>query len=128
MPATFVSEPITPLGTSFDPAGMARGEPGLPHQFRWRKKDYAVAGVLEQGKEHGACRHGSGERYVRRHTYLVRTTDGTLFRLYFQRTFGRGKFQARRRWWVLSVTSANGGNASPKKTAFRRTPAQPCPI
>ena len=113
MPASFVSEPITPLGTSFDTTGMARGEPGLPHQFRWRKKDYVVAEVLEQGKEHGNCRHGSGERYVRRHVYRVRTADGVLFRLYFQRSFGRGKFQARRRWWVQSVGPADGGNATP---------------
>jgi phosphoribosylglycinamide formyltransferase-1 len=103
MPAAFVSEPITPLEGSFDPAGMARGEPGLPRQFRWRKRVYTVAEVLEQGKEHGDCRHGSGERYVRRHVYRVRTADGTLFQLYFQRSFGRGKWQARRRWWVRSV-------------------------
>jgi hypothetical protein len=103
MPVSFVSEPITPVKASFDPSGMTRGEPGLPHQFRWRKKVYAVTHVLEQSKEHGNCSHGSGERYVRRHAYLVRTTDGTLFRLYFQRSFGRGKFQARHRWWVLSV-------------------------
>ena len=106
MPASFVSEPITPREGSFDTAGMARGEPGLPRQFRWRKKEYVVAEVLEQGREHGDCSNGSGERYVRRHTYRVRTADGTLFRLYFQRSFGRGKFQARRRWWVQSMEAA----------------------
>jgi phosphoribosylglycinamide formyltransferase-1 len=117
MPASFVSEPITPLESSFDPAGMARGEPGLPHKFRWRKKDYVVAEVLDQGKEHGNCRHGSGERYLRRHVYHVRTADGTRFRLYFERSSGRGKFPARRRWWVRSVSPggqvpADGKNAS----------------
>jgi phosphoribosylglycinamide formyltransferase-1 len=105
MSASFVSEAMTPLETSFDPAGMARGEPGLPHKFRWRKKEYLVAAVLEHGKEYGGCSHGSGERYVRRHAYRVRTADGTVFRLYFQRSFGRGKFQARLRWWVHSVSS-----------------------
>ena len=101
--ASFVSEPITVLDASFDTAGMARGEAGLPHKFRWRGKDYAVDAVLEQGKQYGSCTHGSGERYVRRHSYRVRTTDGTVFRLYFLRSFGRGKFQMRRRWRIQSV-------------------------
>jgi len=60
-----------------------------------------VAEVLEQWKDHGNCKHGSGERYVRKHIYAVRTTDGTLFRLYFQRTFGKARQTAR--WWVHSV-------------------------
>ena len=113
MPASFVSEPIMPLETSFDTSGMARGEPGLPHKFRWRNKDYVVAEVLEQGKEHSDCSNGSGERYVRRHVYRIRTADGTLLQLYFQRSFGRGKFQAKRRWWVQSVGRADSSNASP---------------
>jgi phosphoribosylglycinamide formyltransferase-1 len=103
MPASFVSEPITPLNASFDPAGMARGEPGLPHQFRWRKKEFTVARVLEQWKDHGDCAHGSGERYVRRHGYRIETTDGTIMRLYFQRSFGRGKFTRTSRWRIQSV-------------------------
>lgn len=103
MPATFVSETITPLEASFDTAGMARGEPGLPQKFRWRKKDFVVAEVLEQGKTRGECKHGSGERYVRRHSYRIRTTDGTVMRLYFQRSFGRAT--ATSRWWIQSVES-----------------------
>ncbi|HUB68446.1 MAG TPA: DUF6504 family protein [Candidatus Methylacidiphilales bacterium] len=103
MSVSFVSEPITPVEAGFDLSGMARGEPGLPHQFRWRKKAYTVTHVLEQGKEHGDCSNGSGERYVRRHVYLVRTAEGALFRLYFQRSFGRSRYLKKRRWWVLSV-------------------------
>ena len=64
MPASFISEPIRPVEGGFDTGGMARGEPGLPHKFHWRKKEYVVAEVLERWKEHGDCRHGSGERYV----------------------------------------------------------------
>ena len=103
MPTSFVSEPITPLDASFDTTGMARGEPGLPRKFRWRKKDFTVARVLEQGKEHGDCKYGSGERYVRRHSYRVETTDGTVFRLYFQRSAGRAKLNSTSRWWIQSV-------------------------
>jgi phosphoribosylglycinamide formyltransferase-1 len=117
MPVTFVSEPITPLEGSFDPAGMARGEPGLPHQFRWRKKDYAVAEILGQGKAYGDCKHGSGERYVRRHSYRVRTTDGTVFQLYFQRSFGRVKTRPLNRWWVQSCEVVTTSSSAPPRAA-----------
>jgi len=104
MPApTFVSEPITVIDASFDPAGMAIGEPGLPQKFRWRKKEFAVAAVLDKWKEQGDCAHGSGERYVRKHGYRIRTTDGNVFRLYFQRSFGRGRFTTKNRWWIHSM-------------------------
>ncbi len=95
---------------------MARGEPGLPQKFRWRKTEYAVAEILEQWKEHGNCRHGSGERYLRRHLYRVRTTDGSVLRLYFQRSAGRGKVPVRARWWIHSLE--NGAEAaSPQMTS-----------
>jgi phosphoribosylglycinamide formyltransferase-1 len=103
MPDIFVSEAITPLEMSFDPAGMSQGEPGLPQKFRWRKKDYSVVEVLEKWKEHGNCRHGSGERYLRKHGYRIRTTDGSVFNVYFQRSSGRGKLSAR--WWLQSIKS-----------------------
>ena len=104
MPTSFVSEPIVPLEASFDTRGMARGEPGLPQKFRWRKKEFVVATVLEQSKGHGDCRHGSGERYVRKHSFRIRTTDGTVMNLYFQRSTGRGKLPANR-WWIHSIES-----------------------
>jgi len=106
MPDSFVSEPIVPLDASFDTRGMSRGEPGLPQRFRWRKKEFTVAEVLGQWKDHGDCAHGSGERYVRKHGYRIRTTDGTILKLYFQRNFGRGKFKLTSRWWLFSIESS----------------------
>jgi len=103
MPGIFVSETITPLEASFDTRLMAQGQPGLPHKFRWRKQEWEVAEMLETWKEHGDCSHGSGERYVRKHVYRVRTTNGWVLRLYFQRTFGRGQFRIKSRWWVHSI-------------------------
>ena len=103
MPTSFISEPIEPVDASFDAAGMARGEPGLPRMFRWRDKEFLVAEVLEQWKDHGDCRNGSGERYVRKHGYRVRTTEGAIFRLYFQRSVGRGKIRGTQRWWIHSI-------------------------
>jgi hypothetical protein len=101
--ATFVSEQLVPLESSFDTGLMARGEPGVPHKFRWRKKEWEIAAILESWKEHGDCAHGSGERYVRKHIYRVQTRDGSILRLCFQRSFGRGKFQMKSRWRVQSI-------------------------
>ena len=109
MPGAFISEPILPVDASFDTAGMARGEPGLPRKFRWRKKEFLVAEVLEQWKDHGDCRHGSGERYVRKHGYRVRTSEGAIFRLYFQRSMGRGKLPSKSRWWIQSIEDCAEG-------------------
>jgi hypothetical protein len=105
MSSSFVSEPITPVDSSFDTGAMARGEPGLPRKFRWRKKEYAVTEVLETWKDYGDCTHGSGERYVRKHGYRLRTIDGTILSIYFIRTFGRGKFRIKSRWWIQSIES-----------------------
>jgi len=108
MPSSFISEPILPVEASFDTEGMTRGEPGLPQKFRWRKKEFIVAEVLERWKEHGDCRHGSGERYLRKHGYRIRTTEGAVFRLYFQRTVGRGKLPLKSRWWIHSIEGCAG--------------------
>jgi hypothetical protein len=103
MPVSFVSETIIPIDASFDTSGMARGEPGLPHKFRWGKKEFMVARVLEQWKEHGDCTHGSGERYVRKHGYRVELTDGSIVRIFFNRNFGRGRPTNKARWWIQSI-------------------------
>ncbi len=108
MPLSFISEPIVPVEASFDTAGMARGEPGLPRKFRWRQKEFQVAEILDQWKDHGDCRNGSGERYVRKHSYRVRVTDGDIFRLYFQRSVGRGKILGQPRWWIHSIEDCAG--------------------
>jgi phosphoribosylglycinamide formyltransferase-1 len=103
MPARFVSEPLTPLGGSFDTALMAQGEPGLPHRFRWRGQEWQVAAILEKWKDHGDCRHGSGERYVRKHVYRVQTAEGPVLNIYFQRTFGKSRPGTLSRWWVHTM-------------------------
>ena len=85
---------------------MARGEPGLPHKFNWRNRTWTVAEVLESTKSYGDCAHGSGERYVCKHAYRVRLTTGQILNLYFQRSFGRGRFRTHDRWWIYSMEEA----------------------
>jgi Family of unknown function (DUF6504) len=113
MAASFISEPIVPVRGTFDAAGMSRGEPGLPGRFRWRKKEFVVAQTLEQWRDHGDCRHGSGERYVRRHSYRIRTADGSVMHVYFQRSAGRGKLTRSPRWWLHSIESCATHPATP---------------
>jgi hypothetical protein len=102
-----ICEPIRPVGASFDPAGMVRGEPGLPQRFTWRDTEYAVADVLERWKDTGPCHSGSDERYVRKHGYRIRTTDETEMKLYFERQ-ARSARDRKQRWWLHSVKGAAG--------------------
>ena len=115
MPDVFISEPIAVVGGEFDTAGMARGEPGVPLRFRWREKEYAVAAVLEKWKDHGDCRNGSGERYVRRHYFRIRTTAGEILQLYFQRSVGRGGMP-KARWWLHRAEPRAATNIIPIPT------------
>jgi phosphoribosylglycinamide formyltransferase-1 len=116
MLAKFISEPITP-DASFDAGAMARGEPGLPEKFRWRQRDLVVAEVLESGRAYGDCKHGSGERYLRKHSFRVRTVDGLVLQIYFQRTLGKARASAR--WWLQSMEEPGdeGTALSPRQRA-----------
>jgi hypothetical protein len=97
----FVSEPIVPVGGTFDTSAMASGEPGLPERFRWRDSEYEVARVLERWKTTGACRNGSDEQYVRKHRFRVELTDGTQMELYFDRQPRSGR--SKQRWWLAAI-------------------------
>jgi len=99
----FVSEPIEPVGASFDTGAMSTGAPGLPARFRWRGREHRVARVLETWKTAGPCRNASDERYVRRHYYRVATEDGAEMEIYFERQVRRGQ-NPKRRWWLAAVT------------------------
>jgi phosphoribosylglycinamide formyltransferase-1 len=97
-----ISESITPVLGTMDVSAMTRGEPGLPGKFIWRGKEYEVAEVIEQWKDTGPCWSGSGERYVRKHWFRVKTTDGSVMKFYFERQ-ARSRALAKKRWWLHSV-------------------------
>jgi phosphoribosylglycinamide formyltransferase-1 len=105
MPTTeqFISEPIIPVKESIDATHMARGEPGLPHRFTWRDTEYTIAEILDSWKESGPCTHGSGEMYLRKHWYQIRTVCGVVMKLYFERK-ARSCKQAKQRWWLYTIT------------------------
>ncbi|CAN5647818.1 hypothetical protein BH09VER1_BH09VER1_16600 [soil metagenome] len=102
-PFSLISEPLKPQPGTFDPTAMARGEPGLPSQFLWKKRKLVITEVLERWKEHGDCTHGSGERYLRKHGFRVRTEDDLVLRIYFHRNFGGSAAKRAPRWWLQGI-------------------------
>ena len=77
---------------------MAMGEPGLPREFFWRGRTLRILEVRRRWKETGPCRHGSGERYVRKHWYEVVTDADGVMKIYFERQPRGGPKSAR--WWL----------------------------
>lgn len=102
----FVSEPLQPADRDWDAAAMAAGAPGLPAAFRWRGQTLVVQAVLRGWRETGPCRHGSGERYVRKHWFEVLTDDGRTVKLYFERQPRRRGGSAR--WWLYTIADPGG--------------------
>jgi hypothetical protein len=110
MKETFIGQPITPEDISFSASPMATGKPGLPQTFSWQGRRYSVLGVIEEWKECGDCRHGSGERYVRKHWFCVRTTDDLEMKIYFER---QRRSSGGSRWRLYSIRTPEPA-AAPK--------------
>ncbi len=98
----FVSESIQPVPGTFDTGGMTAGAPGLPERFVWRGNEYTVAEVIDTWKDKSPCKHGSGEQYVRKHWFRIRTTGGEEMKLYFERQ-ARSRRQRKARWWLYTI-------------------------
>lgn len=100
MKERFVGEGLKPAPGTFATAAMANGRPGLPTAFTWRRRSLAVQEILEEWTECGDCRHGSGERYLRKHWFRIRTPDGWEMKLYFER---QPRSSGGSRWRLYSV-------------------------
>jgi phosphoribosylglycinamide formyltransferase-1 len=98
----FVGEKIEPVRAQTLTRRMAAGEPGIPRRFVWRGREYTVRRILETWKTTGPCRSGSDERYVRRHWYRVRTTEGPEMKIYFERQ-PRSSRERAVRWWIYTI-------------------------
>jgi len=117
MSKRFISEPIEPDTTTCDTASMAVGAPGLPMRFSWRGRTIRVTKVLSSWHQTGACRHGSGERYVRKHWYKVLTDAGSTMTIYFERQ-PRSRSQRTRRWWLYTEETEGGQPSPPPHSKF----------
>lgn len=103
----FISKPVQPL-LEEENASIAGepGEPLLPRRFQWNGQTHQIDAVLDRWKTYGACRHGSGEQYLRRHWFRIRTAGGLTMTLYFDRQPPRhGK--KRQRWWLYTIQTKN---------------------
>src|SRR5687767_10595120 len=96
----FVSEAVAPVAGTFDPAGMSRGEPGVPTRFTWRGVEYCVGQVEQTWKTSTPDR---GEMYLRRHWFRVRCASGRRMTLYCERQARSGR-RPKARWWLYSVS------------------------
>jgi len=72
----FIGEPIQVDVASIPVAGLSTGAPMCPMRFFWRGKAYRVVQVLERSRQLRA--HDGPERYVRSHSFRVRTEDGKI--------------------------------------------------
>lgn len=106
MKEQFISEEIKPVSGELDFSLAALGEPALPMKFRWRNEVIEIAELLRAEKVTGPCTHGSGERYVRKHCYDIRTKDGRRMRIYFDRT-PASKRNPKKRWWLFSIVTTD---------------------
>lgn len=96
----FISEPIKPVIETADTSQMAIGGPGLPREFLWDGRRVRIAAILRTWRETGKCTHGSGENYVRKHWFEVKTSAG-IMKIYFERK-ARGKAGSPR-WRIFSL-------------------------
>lgn len=104
MAERLVSEPLQPVVATCDTSRMSMGEPGLPRQFIWRERLVEITAVLRSWQETGPCRHGSSDRYVRKHWYEVATVaDGTMI-IYFAKPARGGRKGMG--WQLFSIDDA----------------------
>jgi len=99
MPRHFVSQPLQPIGASFDPAPMSHGEPSLPTAFAWKEDTLAIRSLLRTWR---STRTDRGDVYLARHWFEFECEDGRRAVAYFER-------QARRdapRWWLYTIEDA----------------------
>lgn len=101
MSEKFVSAPLRPVTATMDTSAMSIGGPGLPKEFVWRGQIIAVVSLLRSWRETGACRHGSGESYVRKHWFEVVTSSHGKLKIYFERQTRRS---GQATWWLYSMS------------------------
>lgn len=106
MAEEFVSEAIQPVFETIHTAPLSTGGPGLPQEFRWGQQTIRIASVLRTWRDTGPCRHGSGERYVRKHWFEVLTDEGDTMKIYFERQ-SRSSGN-KNRWWLFTIDRSKG--------------------
>ena len=76
--------------------------PVLPAGFTSDGETIEVAALIAAWKQSGPCRGGSSERYLRKHWFHIRTSDGREMKLYFER---QPRTRQKDRWHLYSIVS-----------------------
>ncbi|MGC9400436.1 MAG: DUF6504 family protein [Anaerolineae bacterium] len=98
-PKRFIAEEIT---VDFDKVPLLEKKPGCPDGFTWRERDYRITELLAEWHDYrrrGRMAHNMRERHARaaarrgswgvgRDYYRVRTADGRMFELTYDRAPG----------------------------------------
>ncbi len=103
MSEELISEEIKPDKASWTAAFSAAGEPLLPARFTWRDTVYELETVIDRWKESAPCSHGSAEMYLSKHWFIIKTRDGLVMKLYFDRRPKSKRHRGPARWWLYSL-------------------------
>ena len=107
MKESLISEAIEPLLDELAERPFLAGEPIVPSRFRWRGNEYRIETILESWKEYTEGSRSMPERYLRKHWFHVRVSDGaarSTMKIYFER-HARSKGAARARWWLYTIAA-----------------------
>jgi hypothetical protein len=107
MKESLISEAIEPLMDDLAERPFLAGEPIVPGRFRWRGSEYRIETIIESWKEYTDGSRSMPERYLRKHWFHVRVSDGTAaftMKIYFERQV-RSKGTARARWWLYTIAA-----------------------
>jgi len=102
-----VSESIRPVTETMDTNRMAMGLPGLPGVFVWHGETIKISRVIREWHDTGPCRHGSSDRYIRKHWFEVEDEVGRRLKIYFERNPLPRTKGKRDRWRLFSMTESD---------------------
>ncbi|HUA07692.1 MAG TPA: DUF6504 family protein [Candidatus Acidoferrales bacterium] len=78
-------------------AGLAHGEPSLPHAFTWDGQRIEVGTLCKTWR---STKEDRGDVYLKRHWFEFETTDGRVAVVYFD----RGARKPAQRWWLYTLS------------------------
>jgi len=96
MPRQFVSQPLQPIGATFDPAKMSHGEPSLPVAFEWNDQQLKIRSQIRTWR---STKTDRGDVYLARHWFELEVEDGRRAVVYFERQAPRKA----PRWWLYTI-------------------------
>ena len=95
MTRKFVSRPLEPAGEGFVTAATGNAPP-VPRAFRWDGRTLTIVSVVRSWR---STKNDRGDTYLKRHWFELRTENGALIEVYYDREARRGAAQ----WWLYTI-------------------------